>query len=245
MAASVSSARTRAGLSLDSRSRRTHSGACRTTALIFKSTSSITNPSDQTQRRRKRRSKSIGASPATALNAVAHTRISVTIEILGASLCARRSYSLAIREWARAAQLSPSMDMNLEMKEKRINNLDHQYATPQIIAQTDAPEKLGPPSDWPFRAYACCCRPTGNKSVALVMYQSAAIPYRSSDAGLEVLLVTSRRRGRWVLPKGRSAQAELDQALQTWQGVFRIEPSVTDPDAGVIVAANVRPRKMR
>lgn len=33
--------------------------------------------------------------------------------------------------------------------------------------------------------------------------QSAAIPYRRDDRNqLEVLLVTSRRRGRWVLPKG-------------------------------------------
>ncbi|MBW6528714.1 NUDIX hydrolase [Sphingomonas sp. RHCKR7] len=33
--------------------------------------------------------------------------------------------------------------------------------------------------------------------------QSAAIPYRVASSGeLEVLLVTSRRRKRWVLPKG-------------------------------------------
>jgi 8-oxo-dGTP pyrophosphatase MutT (NUDIX family) len=34
--------------------------------------------------------------------------------------------------------------------------------------------------------------------------QSAAIPYRfREDGGLEVLLVTSRRKGRWVFPKGQ------------------------------------------
>ncbi|WP_395334674.1 NUDIX hydrolase [Novosphingobium sp. BL-8H] len=33
--------------------------------------------------------------------------------------------------------------------------------------------------------------------------QSAAIPYRCNDKnGLEFLLVTSRRKGRWVLPRG-------------------------------------------
>lgn len=33
--------------------------------------------------------------------------------------------------------------------------------------------------------------------------QSAAIPYRRNSAReLEVLLITSRRKGRWVLPKG-------------------------------------------
>jgi 8-oxo-dGTP pyrophosphatase MutT (NUDIX family) len=32
--------------------------------------------------------------------------------------------------------------------------------------------------------------------------QSAVIPYRKGPSGLEVLLVTSRRGTRWVLPKG-------------------------------------------
>ena len=38
----------------------------------------------------------------------------------------------------------------------------------------------------------------------MMISQSAAIPYRRNDEDeLEVLLVTSRRKGRWVLPKGR------------------------------------------
>ena len=32
--------------------------------------------------------------------------------------------------------------------------------------------------------------------------QSAVLPYRQGPDGLEVLLVTSRKRSRWVLPKG-------------------------------------------
>ncbi|HSF86242.1 MAG TPA: NUDIX hydrolase [Acidimicrobiia bacterium] len=32
--------------------------------------------------------------------------------------------------------------------------------------------------------------------------QSAALPYRYRDGDLEVLLVTSRKRGRWIAPKG-------------------------------------------
>ncbi|MDY0968671.1 MULTISPECIES: NUDIX hydrolase [unclassified Sphingomonas] len=37
--------------------------------------------------------------------------------------------------------------------------------------------------------------------------QSAAIPYRNSRLnGIEVLLVTSRKRSRWVLPKGKVKQ---------------------------------------
>jgi 8-oxo-dGTP pyrophosphatase MutT (NUDIX family) len=32
--------------------------------------------------------------------------------------------------------------------------------------------------------------------------QYAALPYRRADNGLEVLLITSRDTGRWVIPKG-------------------------------------------
>ncbi len=32
--------------------------------------------------------------------------------------------------------------------------------------------------------------------------QSGVIPYRITEAGVEILLTTSRRRGRWIIPKG-------------------------------------------
>ncbi|GAK50004.1 NUDIX hydrolase [Candidatus Moduliflexus flocculans] len=32
--------------------------------------------------------------------------------------------------------------------------------------------------------------------------QSAVLPFRRTAAGLEILLITSRRRKRWILPKG-------------------------------------------
>ena len=44
----------------------------------------------------------------------------------------------------------------------------------------------------------------------------------------------------WVLPKGRSAQSELDEARKSWQGMFRLEPSRTDPDARILIASGVR-----
>lgn len=47
---------------------------------------------------------------------------------------------------------------------------------------------------------------------------------------------------RWVLPKGRNAQSELEAAESSWQGEFRLEPSFTDPDARIIVAERVRRR---
>jgi 16S rRNA (guanine527-N7)-methyltransferase len=38
----------------------------------------------------------------------------------------------------------------------------------------------------------------------------------------------------WLLPKGRSAQQELDE-LRGWQHRFHVEQSQTDPEAGIIV----------
>jgi 16S rRNA (guanine527-N7)-methyltransferase len=49
---------------------------------------------------------------------------------------------------------------------------------------------------------------------------------------------------RWVLPKGRNAKSELEEAESLWQGVFRLEPSLTDEDARILVAEQVR-RKPR
>lgn len=45
----------------------------------------------------------------------------------------------------------------------------------------------------------------------------------------------------WILPKGRGAQTELDAARAAWQGQFCLEPSLTDPDASIVVAQNVQP----
>lgn len=41
--------------------------------------------------------------------------------------------------------------------------------------------------------------------------QSAVLPYRRDRRGLEILLVTSRRKKRWVLPKG-VRELDLDAA---------------------------------
>lgn len=38
----------------------------------------------------------------------------------------------------------------------------------------------------------------------------------------------------WLLPKGRSAGQELEQLIG-WRHMFHVEPSVTDPEAGIIV----------
>ena len=46
----------------------------------------------------------------------------------------------------------------------------------------------------------------------------------------------------WLLPKGRGAASELEAATASWQGAFRIEPSMTDPDSAIIVATRVQPK---
>ena len=48
----------------------------------------------------------------------------------------------------------------------------------------------------------------------------------------------------WILPKGRNAKSELEAARSSWQGDFRLEPSLTDADAHIVVATGVR-RKTR
>ncbi len=51
--------------------------------------------------------------------------------------------------------------------------------------------------------------PTG---VSFARYQSAAVPYRHRDDALEVMLITSRRTGRWGVPKGR-----IEPHLTPWE----------------------------
>ncbi|NYT41628.1 16S rRNA (guanine(527)-N(7))-methyltransferase RsmG [Sphingomonas sp. R-74633] len=46
----------------------------------------------------------------------------------------------------------------------------------------------------------------------------------------------------WLLPKGRSAHSEVEAARAKWQGVFHVEPSITSPESGIVVARKVRPR---
>jgi 16S rRNA (guanine527-N7)-methyltransferase len=59
---------------------------------------------------------------------------------------------------------------------------------------------------------------------------------------LEVAVRFSTEKTLWLLPKGRSAQSELEAVRDAWQGDFRLEPSLTDADARIIVAKGVRRR---
>ncbi|MGY2734270.1 16S rRNA (guanine(527)-N(7))-methyltransferase RsmG [Sphingomonas sp. UYP23] len=46
----------------------------------------------------------------------------------------------------------------------------------------------------------------------------------------------------WILPKGRSALADVAAAQQVWDGVFHVEHSVTDPDSLIVLASRVTRR---
>lgn len=41
----------------------------------------------------------------------------------------------------------------------------------------------------------------------------------------------------WLLPKGRNAAKEWEEAKRDWNGDFRIVPSVTDDEAGILVGS--------
>ena len=64
----------------------------------------------------------------------------------------------------------------------------------------------------------------------------------SIDRLFEMTAHLSHSGTLWILPKGRSAQSELDEARKSWQGMFRLEPSRTDRDARILVASGVRRR---
>jgi 16S rRNA (guanine527-N7)-methyltransferase len=57
---------------------------------------------------------------------------------------------------------------------------------------------------------------------------------------LEISHHLSTGKTQWVLPKGRGALTELADARRTWQGVFHVERSVTDPDSFIVVGTGVR-----
>jgi 16S rRNA (guanine527-N7)-methyltransferase len=59
---------------------------------------------------------------------------------------------------------------------------------------------------------------------------------------LEISHSFSTVKTRWILPKGRNAASELEAAKASWHGEFRLEQSLTDADARIIVAEGVSPK---
>ena len=61
----------------------------------------------------------------------------------------------------------------------------------------------------------------------------------SLDKLLSMTLHLAHSGTVWVLPKGRSAKSELEEARRNWQCDARVEGSMTDPDAAILVIRNV------
>ncbi len=85
--------------------------------------------------------------------------------------------------------------------------------------------------------------------VEMVPATAAAVISARAYAPLPKLLSSalhlSDKNSLWVLPKGRNAQNELEATRPAWQGVFHVEPSVTDADSAIIVAQSVQPAGKR
>lgn len=93
-----------------------------------------------------------------------------------------------------------------------------------------------------------------HSKIEILCAKAEAVPARPFDvisaracAPLERLLAIGSRfstdKALWILPKGRNAKTELEAAESSWQGDFRLEPSLTDANAQIVVASRVRPRK--
>ena len=60
---------------------------------------------------------------------------------------------------------------------------------------------------------------------------------------LKISAHLSTRKTVWALPKGRTAQDELVEARRSWQGAFHVEQSLTDIEAGIVIATDVRAKR--
>ncbi len=65
------------------------------------------------------------------------------------------------------------------------------------------------------------------------------------DRMLDLSTHLSTKNSVWVLPKGRNARSELDEARRSWQCEATSVPSRTDPDSEILVLRGVRAKGKR
>ena len=65
------------------------------------------------------------------------------------------------------------------------------------------------------------------------------------DRLLGITFHLSHRGTVWLLPKGKSGKSDLADATRTWQGAFRTEASLTDPQAAIVIASGVHAKGRR
>ncbi|MEO7814291.1 MAG: 16S rRNA (guanine(527)-N(7))-methyltransferase RsmG [Sphingomicrobium sp.] len=120
-----------------------------------------------------------------------------------------------------------------------------------IAILTDAPVTLVEPRRLRAEFLSRATAELGLKNVTVLQAKGEAIPRArygvitaravgSIDRLFAMMAHLSHGGTIWVLPKGRSAKSELDEARKSWQGAFRLEPSRTDPDARILIASGVR-----
>jgi 16S rRNA (guanine527-N7)-methyltransferase len=65
-------------------------------------------------------------------------------------------------------------------------------------------------------------------------------------ASIDALFAATRQcagvHTRWILPKGRTAGADLDDARRSWRGMFHMEQSIVEPEAGIVIAERLERR---
>ena len=73
--------------------------------------------------------------------------------------------------------------------------------------------------------------------------QVAALPWRLTESGIEVMLITSRDTGRWVLPKGWAEKGEalFEAAAREAREEAGLKGSVSQKDAGRFYYGKVKP----
>lgn len=84
------------------------------------------------------------------------------------------------------------------------------------------------------------------KIEALKLANPASVVSARAVASLDALLAGAESctdsSTLWLLPKGRNAQSEVAAARRAWQGMFHVEPSITEPGSGIVVARKVSRR---
>lgn len=71
----------------------------------------------------------------------------------------------------------------------------------------------------------------------------SARAYAPLDRLIPSALHLADRKTLWLLPKGKSAASELEAARGSWHGDVSIEPSLSDPEGGIIRAVGLYPRR--